>query len=164
MALILAGCSGGVEPGPAELPPPAAAQPSTTATATPWVREIALAALDNRFDPPGITVRPGEAVRITVTNQGQASHTFTLQWESHEIDLSLLPGESQSSPVIVVAPPDGLTATIPFRCRWHASSDFSRGMVGRVVVTTDSDMGALESTSEPTSDAETGDEYGSGYY
>ena len=158
VALLLVSCSGSVEPGPAEMPPPAAAQPS------PQVREVTLTALDNRFDPPAVTVRPGEAVRITVTNQGQAPHTFTLQWESHEIDLSLLPGESESSPVIVVAPPDGMTTAIPFRCRWHASSDFNEGMVGRVVVTDDGDVGALEPTAEPTSDVGASDEYGSDYY
>lgn len=132
MALVVISCGSNSDIGSPEsssIPP--APIPATVSVDT-QVRDISLFALDNRFEPAQIRVGSGEAVRITAFNQGLEPHTFTFRWEGEEVDLSMLGGESQSTETIKLAGKPG--TVIPFRCRWHASSDFKVGMMGSILV------------------------------
>ena len=60
---------------------PATEAPSTrpgsaNGPAAPEGRQIMIVARDMRYEPAEITVRPGEAVRILLQNEGQAPHNI----------------------------------------------------------------------------------------
>ena len=133
--LLLMNCGGNADIGDSEVISASSVPTPETAFNKTQVRDISLTALDNRFDPAQIRVGSGEAIRIIAFNQGLAPHTVTLQLEGQEVDLSMLTGENQSTETIKVLGKPG--TVIPFRCRWHASSDFKVGMVGTILVVDD---------------------------
>lgn len=72
-----------------------------------------LEAGDFYFEPTFIQASQGQAATITVRNQGQAPHTFTV--ESLQIDVEVGPGQSRE--VQVQLPERG---SVEFICRFHA--------------------------------------------
>ena len=112
VAIALGGCSNGTEPSGGSSAD--AGGPSSTSSIT---------ATDNEFDPAELEVTAGEEVTVTVTNDGEAPHTFTSEeagFDSGTID----PGESAD--VTFTAPEED----VPFVCTIHEQSD---DMVGTIV-------------------------------
>jgi plastocyanin len=71
---------------------------------------LSIAAKDFEFDPTTLDVTSGEDVTITVTNDGDVEHSFTLDDDSVGQDVE--PGESATVTV-------NLTETIGFHCEYH---------------------------------------------
>ena len=136
MTLLLAACG--------------AAEPATprTGAADVEAREIEILMVDNMFRPSTLPVAPGERVRFTLVNQGQAPHTFTLRLGDQEIDVSLAAGESRRTAELTIPRPLSASTVILFKCRWHASSDLKRGMVGRLRLIADEPSQAQDDYSD----------------
>src|SRR5207302_8682215 len=60
--LLLTACGGGASPG----------------TAPAGTREFKVTATDFKFDPGDQTFKPGEKVKVTMTNKGAVDHTWVL--------------------------------------------------------------------------------------
>ncbi len=115
LTLVTAACGGGdEEPGA----PPPAASPTETATGGATTR---VAMEDFRFVPADITVAAG--AELELDNEGNASHTFTVQGE--EIDVEIVPG--QGGPVTI----DLAAGDYEVICRFHQG----QGMVATMTVT-----------------------------
>jgi plastocyanin len=78
---------------------------------------------DFYFDPTILTGTPGQKVTIKLSNEGSATHNFTL--EDQNIDQTVSPG--QDATVTVTFPQSG---TLEFYCKFHRS----QGMVGELSV------------------------------
>jgi len=76
---------------------------------------------DFSFGPTFIKATPGSTLTLTVTNEGDANHTFTVDDEN--IDTEVEPGASAD--VDVTVPDDG---SVNFYCRFH----IGQGMQGAV--------------------------------
>jgi len=76
---------------------------------------------DFYFGPTFIKATPGSTLTLTVTNEGDANHTFTVDDEN--IDTEVEPGASAD--VDVTVPDDG---SVNFYCRFH----IGQGMQGAV--------------------------------
>jgi plastocyanin len=76
---------------------------------------------DFYFGPTFVKATPGSTLTITVENEGDASHTFTVDDQS--IDTEVEPGSSADVDVTV---PD--SGNVAFYCRFH----ISQGMQGAV--------------------------------
>jgi plastocyanin len=83
--------------------------------------ELELEADDFYFEPTFIKATPGSTLTVTVGNEGNASHTFTV--DDQQIDTEVEPGASAE--VEVTVPEDG---TVNFYCRFHRG----QGMQGAV--------------------------------
>ena len=78
-------------------------------------------AYDNYFQPKTITGKPGSTVKIELTDNGQAAHTFTV--DAQGINKALTPGATAT--VSVKIPSSG---TVQFYCQYHKSL----GMTGTI--------------------------------
>jgi plastocyanin len=67
---------------------------------------------DFYFGPTFVQAQPGAAVTVTLTNEGDAPHTFTI--DDLDIDEEVEPGDSRD--VEVTLPDEGATR---FYCRFH---------------------------------------------
>lgn len=85
--------------------------------------DLTIEAQDFQFSPASASGGAGETVAITVTNAGNASHTFTI--DDAEIDEELSAGDSVE--VQVTLPDSG---SLRFYCRFHEGS----GMEGELTV------------------------------
>ena len=75
---------------------------------------------DYYFKPTGLQGQTGQPLQLKLTNEGKATHTFTI--DSLKIDKTLKPGEGAT---ITVTPSQagGLT----FYCRFHGQSSNMKG-------------------------------------
>lgn len=103
-ALAAAGCSGGAEASGDVADGPGSAD------------AVGLVAVDSEFEPITLELPAGERVEVEVTNEGAATHDFTID----ELQLSTGPigGGAVATASFVV--PDGETA---FVCSLHAGMD-----------------------------------------
>jgi plastocyanin len=76
---------------------------------------IDIEADDYYFEPTFVKVQPGEKVRITIENEGSATHTFTS--DSLSIDQTVSAGKKANFTVTV--PSDG--TAFEFHCTFHQS-------------------------------------------
>jgi plastocyanin len=83
--------------------------------------ELEMEADDFYFEPTFVRATPGDTLTVTVTNEGDTTHTFTI--DDLGVDLELQPGDSGE--VEVAAPAD---RALNFYCRFHRGS----GMQGAV--------------------------------
>jgi nitrite reductase (NO-forming) len=84
---------------------------------------VEVTTMDNEFEPAEISIPTGAEVTVTVTNEGEAPHTFT----SEELDVdsgTIDPGQNAD---VTFTAPDGDTE---FICTFHESA----GMVGTITV------------------------------
>lgn len=124
----------------------AAGQPGDPARAT---RTVNVTALDTmRFEPGKLKVKPGETLRIVVTNAGKVPHELTIgdrnaQLE-HEQMMQRMPGMKHDDPGSVTLAPGetrtlvwqfGEAGTVEFAC--HAPGHYPAGMVSVVDVAKD---------------------------
>jgi plastocyanin len=70
---------------------------------------------DFYFSPTFVKAKPGATIKVEVSNEGDAQHTFTI--DALHIDVMLAKGESKD--VSVTLPSSGAVA---FYCRFHRSS------------------------------------------
>ncbi len=82
---------------------------------------LELEADDFYFEPTFVKATPGSTLTITVGNEGDTDHTFTV--DDQDIDSEVEPGASAD--VQVTVPDDG---TVNFYCRFH----LAQGMQGAV--------------------------------
>ncbi|HXG41863.1 MAG TPA: cupredoxin domain-containing protein [Dehalococcoidia bacterium] len=75
-------------------------------------------ALDFSFSPSRISAQAGQPLTVTVRNDGQAPHTFTIQ--DLNVDITVQPGQSMT---VTFTP---RAASYTFVCRFHAGA----GMTG----------------------------------
>jgi plastocyanin len=78
---------------------------------------------DSYFSPTFVNAEPGSTVTVTLTNEGDAPHTFTI--DDLDVDEELQPGTSVT--VEVELPDEG---TLAYYCRFHVGG----GMQGAFVV------------------------------
>jgi plastocyanin len=83
--------------------------------------EVDLEADDFYFDATFLEATPGDTLAVAITNDGDATHTFTI--DSLQIDEEIQPGSSANVEVTV---PD--SSALNFYCRFHRG----RGMQGAV--------------------------------
>lgn len=110
--------------------------------------EIEIEADDFSFGPTFVKGRAGEEVHLTVRNDGDATHTFTV--DAQDVDEKIEPGEVAHA--VVTIPDDG--KAVEFSCRFHKGS----GMRGAFF----SKAGAKVSNSDSGSDDDASDS-GPGY-
>lgn len=83
--------------------------PADSGTPTDSGTELAIAAQDFQFSPSSLSVPSGEST-ITVTNEGEVEHSFTLDDDSVSEDVE--PGDSVSVTV-------DITEDAGFHCEYH---------------------------------------------
>jgi plastocyanin len=116
--LMLAACGGGDDVDPAA-DDAAQEQPAEEEAAT----DFSLETRDFFFSPKALTGEPGQEATITVSNTGEAPHTFTIK--DLDVDEELQPGDETE--VTVTFPDSG---SVEFICRFHAGG----GMEGSLTV------------------------------
>jgi plastocyanin len=79
---------------------------------------VTVRALDFSFEPARISAQANQPLTVTVRNDGQAPHTFTIQ--ELNVDVTLQPGQSMT---VTFTPRAG---SYTFVCRLHAGA----GMTG----------------------------------
>src|SRR5436190_23406963 len=79
---------------------------------------------DFYFQPTTLKSEAGKPLQVALKNEGQASHTFTI--DSLNIDQTVKPGETMT---VSVTPKAG--GDLPFYCRFHKASN---GMQGTITV------------------------------
>jgi plastocyanin len=72
---------------------------------------VTVRALDFSFDPARISVQPNQPVTVTVRNEGQAPHTFTIS--DLNVDVVVRPGQTMTATFTPQA------ASYTFICRFH---------------------------------------------
>jgi plastocyanin len=116
-AVLLTACGGSGGGGGGD------ARPADTATgpSADCVETTDITAVDNSFEPICLTAATGD--ELTITNDGAAPHTFTI--EGTDVDENLQPGDQVTATV-----PEGLEveAETEFHCTIHP------GMVGYLYV------------------------------
>jgi plastocyanin len=125
LVLSMVACQGEEEGTPT---PAARTTPATGATPTPPAAgaatptapagAVTVRAVDFAFNPARLTAQPNQPLTVTVRNEGQAPHTFTIQ--ELNVDVTLQPGQSMT----VTFTPRAASHT--FVCRFHAGA----GMTG----------------------------------
>jgi plastocyanin len=120
LALVAAGCGGDDEGGDSASATTAPAE--TTAAGGGGEDEFQLAASGFAWDPASLQMTAGTEVKVEVTNEDQATHSFTFQEASADQDVAA--GEDAS--VAFTAPGAG---SYQFRCKYHPA------MTGTVTVT-----------------------------
>lgn len=116
-AVVLAGCGGG---GGTKKAQATGAASSGSGGAT-----VNLVAKDFAFSPTTITATAGKPVTVTIKNEGQAEHNFSI--ESLKVNKDIEKGESQT---VTFTPTQ--SGSLQFFCEYHKDS---HGMVGTVTVT-----------------------------
>ena len=126
LALAVAGCGGDGDDGESASATTAAPQttaaPETTAAGGGGEDELQLVAADFAWDKTTLEMTSGAEVRVEVTNEDTAQHSFT--FEEASVDEVVAAGEDAT--VTFTAPAAG---SYPFRCKFHGS------MTGTVTVT-----------------------------
>lgn len=82
---------------------------------------VELEADDFYFEPEAVDARAGDTITIEVENEGDATHTFSV--DALDIDEEIAPGDTAEIEVTV---PDG--GGVDFYCRFHEG----RGMKGTI--------------------------------
>ena len=77
--------------------------------------QVEIVMSDNAFSPTFVTAEPGAEVEVSLRNDGQFPHTFTLDDET--VDQELDPGDEAT--VTITVPASGI---VPFHCRFHSGS------------------------------------------
>jgi plastocyanin len=117
--LVLAGCGGG------------GGSKSSATTASSAVSNaggaatLNLTTTDFKFTPTTLTATAGKPVTVTVKNNGQAEHNFSIS--SLTVDKDIEKGDSQT---VTFTPSQ--SGTVQFFCKYHKDSN---GMVGSLSVT-----------------------------
>ena len=86
---------------------------------------VNLVAKDFMFEPTTITATAGKPVTVTIKNEGQAEHNFSI--ESLKVNKDIEKGESQT---VTFTPTQ--SGSIQFFCEYH---HITKGMVGTLTVT-----------------------------
>jgi plastocyanin len=125
LALVAAGCGGDDEGGDSASATTAA--PTTTASGTTAAGgggedEFQLTASGFAWDPDSLQLTTGTEVKVEVTNEDQATHSFTFQEGSADQDIAA----GEDATVTFTAPAAG---SYQFRCKFHPA------MTGTVTVT-----------------------------
>jgi plastocyanin len=114
LVLLAAACGNGAT---TTVSPPAA-MPTPPSGPMAEIRE-----LDFRFDPTTFAIRTDQG--LSITNEGQATHNFSI--EGADVDLDTSAGQSTNTEAIGgIATP----GTYPFFCKFHRA----QGMEGTVTV------------------------------
>ena len=92
---------------------------------------------DFYFQPTTLKGEAGKPLQVALKNEGQASHTFTI--DSLSIDQTVKPDETMT---ITVTPKAG--GDLPFYCRFHKASN---GMQGTITVSGGGSSGGATSPS-----------------
>ena len=92
---------------------------------------------DFYFQPTTLEGEAGKPLQVALKNEGQASHTFTI--DSLNIDQTVKPGETMT---VSVTPKAG--GDLPFYCRFHKASN---GMQGTITVSGGGSSGGATSPS-----------------
>ncbi len=116
-AVVLAGCGGG---GGKKATANGASSNGQAGAST-----INLTARDFAFSPTTITATAGKPVTVTIKNDGQAEHNFSIT--SLNVNKDIEKGESQT---VTFTPTQ--SGSIQFFCEYHKNS---HGMVGTLTVT-----------------------------
>jgi plastocyanin len=139
LVVVLASCGDdGDDTGTAAAEPPVSLDGSVNDHGTRDLdggTELELELEDSYFEPTYVHAGPGSIVRVTLTNSGDAPHTFTI--DGTRIDEDVAPGASAT--VDVELPDEGALA---YYCRFHVGG----GMQGAFVVS----EGAVAAGSSPT--------------
>jgi nitrosocyanin len=114
--LVFAGCGGGSKK--------AESTATTTASGAGGGDTVNLVAKDFMFEPATITATAGKPVTVTVKNEGQAEHNFSI--ESLKVNQDIEKGESKT---VTFTPTQ--SGAIQFFCEYHKTS---HGMVGTLNV------------------------------
>ena len=96
---------------------------------------------DFYFQPTTLKGEAGKPLQVALKNEGQASHTFTI--DSLSIDQTVKPGETMT---VTVTPKAG--GDLPFYCRFHKASN---GMQGAITVSGSSGAATSPSATKSTS-------------
>ena len=104
-------------------------------TTTPGA--VSLEQDDFYFQPTTLKGEVGKPLQVALKNEGQASHTFTI--DSLNIDQTVKPGETMT---VSVTPKAG--GDLPFYCRFHKASN---GMQGTITVSGGGSSGGATSPS-----------------
>jgi plastocyanin len=83
--------------------------------------QVELEADDFYFEPTVLSGEAGQTLTVEVMNEGDATHTFTL--EEQGVDLQLAPGESGEAEVTF---PD--SGALVFICRFHSGQGMRGGL------------------------------------
>lgn len=113
--LVLAGCGGGGNK---------KAEATGAASSGGGGATVNLVAKDFQFEPTTITATAGKPVTVTIKNEGQAEHNFSI--ESLKVNKDIEKGESQT---VTFTPTQ--SGSIQFFCEYHKNS---HGMVGTLNV------------------------------
>jgi len=65
-------------------------------------REVTIRAVDLDFEPASLEVVAGEPVNVTVVNDGELLHDFTL--EAADVHLNVEPGETKTTSLTITEP------------------------------------------------------------
>jgi plastocyanin len=117
--LVLAGCGGG---GGSKS---SATTASSAASNAGGPATLSLATQDFKFVPTTLTATAGKPVTVTVKNNGQAEHNFSIS--SLQVDKDVEKGATQT---VTFTPSQ--SGTVQFFCKYHKDS---QGMVGSLTVT-----------------------------
>lgn len=105
-------------------------------TAESGAQAIEVVATDFAFEPTEISAEPGQAINITLKNEGAAEHSFTID----DLDVDTEAGGGEEATTELTAPGE----SVEFYCRYHPT--LMRGMIkvgasGAAAPTEDSDGG-----------------------
>jgi len=110
----LSGCGGGGGGKKTATAKPAASSESSTSIVTQ----------DFKFVPNALTAKAGQAITVTIKNNGQAEHNFSI--DSLKVDKDIEKGESAT---VTFTPTQA--GGIEFFCKYHKASN---GMTGTLTV------------------------------
>lgn len=116
--LVLAGCGGNDKKESSS-----ATTEATTASAGGATTNVV--AKDFMFEPNTLTAKAGQAVTVTIKNEGQAEHNFSISSLNVNKDI-----ESGKTETVTFTPT--AAGSIQFFCEYHKDS---KGMVGTLTVT-----------------------------
>ena len=121
--LVLAGCGGG---GGSKSSATTAGNTATSAASNAGGPvTLSLTTTDFKFTPTTLTATAGKPVTVTVKNNGQAEHNFSIS--SLKVDKDIEKGDSQTVTFTPAA-----SGTVQFFCKYHKDS---YTMVGTLHVT-----------------------------
>jgi plastocyanin len=95
---------------------------STVSSGT--AKSLTVDAYDFRFEPTSLTVDPGQAVKVSIHNDGEAKHNFSL--EEAKVNVDVAKGEAKDATFTAPSKPGDYT----YFCEYHRD----RGMKGAIHV------------------------------